>query len=153
KTGQIITSKDVPAIATLFSATDSIGDSFAALKNTLLIELAPTITKIAEQFQSFVANQGPKFTKTIAGFIHHIKQFAIALTAAFGVVAVGKVVSGITAIITGVRALAASFAVLELSLAPLAAVGAAVAALAAGLGYLAVAAYKYAPPEGAALGI
>src|SRR5699024_8554875 len=87
------------------------------------------------------------------GFIHHIKTFAVALTAAFGVVAVGKVVSGITAIITGVRALAASFAVLELSLAPLAAVGAAVAALAAGLGYLTVAAYKYATQESASLRI
>src|SRR5699024_4644870 len=105
KTAQIIRSKGVAASSELFSSTDCIGDWFAALQNTLLIELAPTITKIAEQFQSFVANQGPKFTKTIAGFIHHIKTFAVALTAAFGVVAVGKVVSGITAIITGVRAL------------------------------------------------
>lgn len=48
KTHQIITDKDVPAITALYQATDSIGDSFTALRNTLVIELAPAITEWAK---------------------------------------------------------------------------------------------------------
>lgn len=76
KTGQIVTDKDVPAITQLHNATDQIGDSFTALRNNLIIQLAPSISKIADQFNDFVTTHGPELIDEVRQIVDKLPDLA-----------------------------------------------------------------------------
>jgi hypothetical protein len=76
KTGQIISDDAVPNIVELHNATDAIGDSFTALRNNLIVQLAPAISDIADQFNDFVNDHGPALTSEIADIVAKLPALA-----------------------------------------------------------------------------
>lgn len=112
-THQIITDKDVPAITALHNATSSIGDSFTALRNTLVVELAPAITDWAKSINEFVVKSGPAFADSIKTIVSHLDDFAKVLAATLGAVVVGKTVVGIVSLASALKKLAGALAVVS----------------------------------------
>lgn len=55
KTGQTITDDALPAITSLYDAADGVGDRFTALRNNLVVSLAPALTETLGRVDDFIA--------------------------------------------------------------------------------------------------
>lgn len=75
-TGQIITDSNLPRIVELHDATLSISDSVTALRNNLVIQLAPAFSQIADRFNGFVTDEGPKFVDIVSELVDRLPEIA-----------------------------------------------------------------------------
>lgn len=80
KTGQIITDDNLPAITALYNAADSVGDRFTALRNNLVMSLAPALTKTLERVDDFVAGLDKQNVDAFAGSITTLANAFVTLS-------------------------------------------------------------------------
>lgn len=83
KTGQIITDKSVPQITALYNATDAIGDSFTALRNNLVVQLAPALVGLANHVNNALGSMDADKVSGFTSVINTLARSALVLGGAF----------------------------------------------------------------------
>jgi hypothetical protein len=83
KSGQIITDKNLPQITALYNATDAVGDAFTALRNNLLIQLAPALTGMANHIDNALGSMDSDKVSGFASVINTLARSALVLGGAF----------------------------------------------------------------------